>query len=46
MGWYVGEPDSLVEVAKGIQSLSGDKPIVISEYGGRSGSSFKKRQSS
>lgn len=33
MGWYVGEPDSLVEVAKGIQSLSGDKPIVISEYG-------------
>jgi len=33
MGWYIGEPDSLVVVADAIQSLSGNKPIVISEYG-------------
>lgn len=33
MGWYIGKPDSLVTVARAIQSLSGNKPIVISEYG-------------
>lgn len=33
MGWYFGVPDSLVLNAKKIQALSGNKPIVISEYG-------------
>lgn len=33
MGWYVGVPDSLIVVAKNIQELSGNKPVVISEYG-------------
>ena len=33
MGWYISEPDSLVVTASAIQNLSGDKPIVISEYG-------------
>lgn len=33
MGWYIGVPDSLIVTAKNIQGLSGDKPVVISEYG-------------
>jgi len=32
-GWYFGVPDSLVASAKSIQKLSGNKPIMISEYG-------------
>lgn len=32
-GWYFGESDSIINVAQNIQSLSGNKPIVISEYG-------------
>ena len=33
MGWYLDVPDSLVSNAKKIQLLTGNKPIVISEYG-------------
>lgn len=33
MGWYLDVPDSLVTNAKKIQKLSGDKAVVISEYG-------------
>lgn len=33
MGWYLGVADSLVANAAEIQRLTGNKPIVISEYG-------------
>lgn len=32
-GWYFGVPDSLVVSAKKMQKLSGNKPLMISEYG-------------
>lgn len=32
-GWYFGVPDSLVVSAKNMQRLSGNKPLMISEYG-------------
>jgi beta-galactosidase len=32
-GWYFGVPDSLVVSAKNMQKLSGNKPLMISEYG-------------
>ena len=33
MGWYDGTPETLIDTAKVIQKLSGNKPLVISEYG-------------
>ena len=32
-GWYFGVADSLIASAKNIQNLSGNKPIMVSEYG-------------
>ncbi|WP_164905427.1 glycoside hydrolase family 2 TIM barrel-domain containing protein [Flavobacterium sufflavum] len=33
LGWYFGVPDSLIVSAKKMQILSGNKPLMISEYG-------------